>query len=186
MRDHCIAHVYTLFAPQLPPPPRLQHQILHKHCLHFFLGGGADYCNVPPVIAGKNWKQCCFGEGLGGGDSKSLLRSNEKVANFRVGCDVSCCRLFIFSYFLFHHGYGCRENATRGVPLQLSLLEGISPSQSKLLFIFPVSCPVVRSWLFWGVKPFVDTFSPCPCLGVATSCSTSLQSLSSSGWVLLS
>ena len=163
-----------------------------KFCISFVFilcwggGGGADYCNVPPVIAGRNWKQCCFGEGLGGGGTKSLLRSNAKVANFRVGCDVSCYRLFIFSYFLFHHGYGCRENATRGVPLQLSLLEGISPSLSKLLFIFPVSCPVVRSWLFWGVKPFVDTFSPCPCLGVATSCSTSLQSLSSSGSVLLS
>ena len=87
---------------------------------------------------------------------------------------------------LFHHGYGCRENATRGVPLQLSLLEGISPSLSKPLFIFPVSCPVVCSWLFWEVKPFVDIFSPCSCLGVATSCSTSLQSLSSSGSFLLS
>ena len=30
MRDHCIAHVYTLFAPQLPPPPRPQHQILRN------------------------------------------------------------------------------------------------------------------------------------------------------------
>ena len=180
---HC-PRIY-LVCPSTSPPPAPN----TKFCIilsSFFLRGGADYCNVPPVIAGKNWKQCCFGEGLGGGDSKSLLRSNEKVANFRVGCDVSCYRLFIFSYFLFHHGYGCRENATRGVPLQLSLLEGISPSLSKLLFTFPVSCPVVRSWLFWGVKPFVDTFSPCPCLGVATSCSTSLQSLSSSGSFLLS
>ena len=82
---------------------------------------------------------------------------------------------------LFHHGYGCRENVTLGVPLQLSFLEGISPSLSKPLFIFLISCPVVRNWLLWGVKPFVDTFSPCPCLRVATSCSTSLQSLSSSG-----
>ena len=139
---HC-PRIY-LVCPSTSPPPAPN----TKFCIilsSFFLRGGADYCNVPPVIAGKNWKQCCFGEGLGGGGTKSLLRSNAKVANFRVGCDVSCYRLFIFSYFLFHQGYGCRENVTRGVPLQLSLLEDISPSLSKLLFTFPVSCPVVRS-----------------------------------------
>ena len=136
---------YTPCLPLNLPPPPPNAKFCKSTVFIFSWGEGADYCNVPPVIAGRNWKQCCFREGLGGGGTKSLLRSNAKVANFRVGCDVSCYRLFIFSYFLFHQGYGCRENATRGVPLQLSLLEGISPSLSKLLFTFPVSCPVVRS-----------------------------------------
>ena len=177
--------IYLVYPSTSSPPPRLQHQILHKHCLHFFLGGGERTTVMSPCNSREKLETMLLW-GRSGGRGHKKLRSNAKVVNFRVGCDVSCYRLFIFSYFLFHQGYGCRENATRGVPLQLSLLEGISPSLSKLLFTFPVSCPVVRSWLFWGVKPFVDTFSPCPCLGVATSCSTSLQSLSSSGSVLLS
>ena len=62
--------------PSTTPPP--QHQILHKHCLHSLLGGGADYCNVPPVIAGRNWKQCCFGEGLGEVAQKVYYRAMRK------------------------------------------------------------------------------------------------------------
>ena len=182
-----------MFAPQPSPPPNAK--FCKSTVFIFSWGEGADYCNVPPVIAGRNWKQCCFREGLGGGGTKSLLRSNAKVKKFLCSLWrklLASFHSFISRYLLidfqtlFHHGYGCRENITRGVPLQLSLLEGISPSLSKPLFIFPVPCPVVHNWLLWGVKPFVDTFSPCPCLGVATSCSTSLQSLSSSGSVLLS
>ena len=88
IRDYCIVHLYTLFAPQ-PPPPNTKFCISAVFILSWG-GGGADYCNVPPVIAGRNWKQCCFGEGLGGGGTKSLFRSNAKVANFYVRCDVSC------------------------------------------------------------------------------------------------
>ena len=53
----------------LPPPPNTTHT---KFCIStaFFFSQGADYCNVPPVIAGRNWKQCCFGEGLEGGGTK--------------------------------------------------------------------------------------------------------------------
>ena len=80
---------YTPCLPLNLPPP--QHQILQNHCIHFFLGGGGrTTVKSPPVIAGRNWKQCCFGEVLGGGATKSLLRSNAKVANFGVRCDVSC------------------------------------------------------------------------------------------------
>ena len=53
--------------------------------LHFI-----DGQRVNMVIAGRNWKQCCFGEGLAGGGTKIVLRSNAKVANFCVRCDVSC------------------------------------------------------------------------------------------------
>ena len=38
--------LYTLFAPQPPPP---QHQILHKHCLHSFLGGGERTTVISPL-----------------------------------------------------------------------------------------------------------------------------------------
>ena len=68
------------YTPCLPLNLLPQHQILHKLCLHSLLGGGggADYCNVPPVIAGRNWKQCCFGEGLGEGAQKVYYRAMRK------------------------------------------------------------------------------------------------------------
>ena len=179
--------------PSTSPP---QHQILQNHCIHFFLGGGgADYCKVPPGNSREKLEtMLLWGSSRGRGHKKFIT---EQCESGEFLCSLwrkllASFHSFISRYLLidfqtlFHHGYGCRENVTRGVPLQLSLLEGISPSLSKPLFIFPVPCPVVHNWLLWGVKPFVDTFSPCPCLGVATSCSTSLQSLSSSGSVLLS
>ena len=177
--------IYLVYPSTSSPPPPASNT---KFCIStvFIFSWGGERTTVMSPCNSREKLETMLLWGRSGGRGHKKLRSNAKVVNFRVGCDVSCYRLFIFSYFLFHQGYGCRENATRGVPLQLSLLEGISPSLSKLLFTFPVSCPVVRSWLFWGVKPFVDTFSPCPCLGVATSCSTSLQSLSSSGSFLLS
>ena len=191
IRDYCIAHLYTLFAPQPPP----QHQILQNHCIHFFLWGGGDYCKVPPGNSREKLEtMLLWGSSRGRGHKKFIA---EQCESGEFLCSLwrkllASFHSFISRYLLidfqtlFHHGYGCRENVTLGVALQLSFLEGISPSLSKPLFIFLISCPVVRNWLLWGVKPFVDTFSPCPCLGVATSCSTSLQSLSSSGSFLLS
>ena len=179
--------------PSTSPPPNPNTKFCISTVFIFSWGWGADYCNVPAVIAGRNWKQCLLWGRSGGRGHKKFITEQCESGEFLRGLwwkllasFHSSRYLLIDFHSLFHHGYDCRENATRGVPLQLSLLEGISPSLSKLLFIFPVSCPVVRNWLLWGVKPFVDTFSPCPCLGVATSCSTSLQSLSSSGSFLLS
>ena len=81
---------YTPCLPLNLPPPPPNAKFCKSTVFIFSWGEGADYCNVPPVIAGRNWKQCCFREGLGGGGTKSLLRSNAKVANFCVRCDVSC------------------------------------------------------------------------------------------------
>ena len=179
--------------PSTSPPPNT------KFCkitvFIFSWGGGADYCKVPPGNSREKLEtMLLWGSSRGRGHKKFITEQCES-GEFRCSLWrklLASFHSFISRYLLidfqtlFHHGYGCRENVTLGVPLQLSFLEGISPSLSKPLFIFLISCPVVRNWLLWGVKPFVDTFSPCPCLGVATSCSTSLQSLSSSWSFLLS
>ena len=74
-------------------------------------GGGADYCNVPPVIAGRNWKQCCFGEGLGGRGHKKCITEQCKSGEFL--CSLWCkllASVFSFIYitlFADRFSYSC-------------------------------------------------------------------------------
>ena len=144
---------YTPCSPLNLPP---QHQILQNHCIHFFLWGWGDYCKVPPGNSREKLEtMLLWGSSRGRGHKKFIA---EQCESGEFLCSLwrkllASFHSFISRYLLidfqtlFHHGYGCRENVTLGVPLQLSFLEGISPSLSKPLFMFLISCPVVRNWL---------------------------------------